>query len=368
MASHDPYEVLGVGKKASDDEIKKAYRKLARDYHPDRNPDDPAAEERFKEVQQAYDTLSDPEKRREYDAGGRFGFGARGFGGAPGGGFGADIGDIFSTLFNRGGAGGGAPEIRGRDLETEVQLTFDQAMRGAEISVTVPKQAVCETCGGNGAKPGTSPKTCPRCGGRGIDSESQGFFSISQPCPQCGGRGEIIEEPCETCGGAGRTLAAQALPGPDTCRGARRHQDPRRRQGRGRAARRAGGRPVRGHPGHAVARVHPAPRRQPRGEGADHVSGGDPGGRRRGADPERIEADPGRAGDPARRGAPAAGRGPAEGGRGRTRRHPLPVRDRRPAGAQPRAARGARRVREDTRRHRPAPGHCCEMHPPGRPR
>jgi molecular chaperone DnaJ len=206
VASRDPYEVLGVAKKASDDEIKKAYRKLARDYHPDRNPDDAAAEDRFKEVQEAYDTLSDPEKRRQYDAGGRFGnFAGRGFGGAQAG-FGADIGDIFSTIFTRGAGGPAQQEIRGRDLETEVQLSFDQAMHGAEISVTVPKQASCQTCGGTGAKPGTMPITCPRCGGRGIDSESQGFFSISQPCPQCGGRGEVIEEPCETCGGAGRTL------------------------------------------------------------------------------------------------------------------------------------------------------------------
>ena len=202
MATRDSYEVLGVSKKATDDEIKKAYRKLARDYHPDRNPGDAAAEERFKEVQGAYDTLSDPEKRREYDAGGRF----ANFGGAAGGGgFPSDIGDIFSTLFNRGGAPG-QQQIRGRDLETEVRLGFDQAMKGAEISVTVPKQATCDTCGGNGAAPGTTPVTCSRCGGRGIDSESQGFFSISQPCPQCGGRGQVIESPCPTCSGSGTTL------------------------------------------------------------------------------------------------------------------------------------------------------------------
>ena len=200
--ARDPYEVLGVSKKASDDEIKSAYRKLARDYHPDRNPDDPSAEERFKEVQGAYDTLSDPEKRSEYDAGGKFaGFGGRGFGG---GGFPSDIGDIFSSIF-RGGGQPGAQEIRGRDLETEVGLTFAQAMHGTEISVTVPKQATCPTCSGTGAQPGTVPVTCPRCGGRGIDSESQGFFSISQPCPQCGGRGQIIEQPCQACQGAGRT-------------------------------------------------------------------------------------------------------------------------------------------------------------------
>ena len=204
MAPRDPYEVLGVGRKATDEEIKKAYRKLARDNHPDRNPDDPAAEERFKEVQGSYDTLSDPEKRREYDAGGRFAnFGGRGAGGT---GFTSDIGDIFSTIFNRGAGGAGPQEIRGRDLETEVRLGFDQAMRGTEMSVTVPKQSMCATCGGSGARPGTAPTVCPRCGGRGIDSESQGFFSISQPCPQCGGRGQVIEDPCATCSGSGTTL------------------------------------------------------------------------------------------------------------------------------------------------------------------
>jgi molecular chaperone DnaJ len=201
--ARDFYEVLGVSKKAPAEEIKRAYRKLARDYHPDRNPDDPKAEERFKEVQEAYDTLSDPEKRKQYDAGGMFaGFGGRG---APGGGFTSDIGDIFSSLFGRRG-GPGQETIHGRDLETEVHLSFDQAMNGTEVAVTVPKQATCATCGGSGARPGTSPTVCPRCGGRGIDSQSQGFFSISQPCPQCGGRGEVIESPCETCAGSGRTL------------------------------------------------------------------------------------------------------------------------------------------------------------------
>jgi molecular chaperone DnaJ len=201
--ARDFYEVLGVGRGASAEELKKAYRKLARDYHPDRNPGDTAAEERFKEVQQAYDTLSDPEKRKQYDAGGMFG----GFGGRAGagqGGFTADIGDIFSTLFRR-----GAPEqqpARGRDLETEVQLSFRQSMDGTEIPVTVPKQATCKTCSGTGARPGTMPVVCPRCDGRGIDSESQGFFSISQPCPQCGGAGQVIEDPCPTCGGSGLTM------------------------------------------------------------------------------------------------------------------------------------------------------------------
>ena len=211
------YKTLGVAKKASDDEIKKAYRKLARQYHPDRNPDDPAAEEKFKEVQGAYDTLSDPEKRKEYDSGGPFaGFGGGGGGpfgpgggAAQAGGFGggADFGDIFSSLFNRGGKGGQpqAQQVRGRDLETEVQLGFDQAVNGSQISVTVPKAGPCPTCRGSGAKPGTGPVTCPRCEGRGIDAQSQGFFSISQPCPQCGGAGQIIEDPCPTCNGSGLT-------------------------------------------------------------------------------------------------------------------------------------------------------------------
>ena len=204
--ARDFYEVLGVGRGASAEEIKKAYRKLAREYHPDRNPDDSEAEQRFKEVQQAYDTLSDAEKRKQYDAGGMFGgFGRRGGTGGPAGGFGADIGDIFSTLFRRGGAGPQQP-TRGRDLETEVQLGFREAIDGTEIPVTVPKQSTCKTCSGTGARPGTMPTTCPRCGGRGIDSESQGFFSISQPCPRCGGSGQVIEDPCPTCAGSGLTM------------------------------------------------------------------------------------------------------------------------------------------------------------------
>jgi molecular chaperone DnaJ len=200
--ARDLYDVLGVTKKASADEIKKAYRKLARQYHPDRNPDDPKAEERFKEVQEAYDTLSDPEKRKQYDAGGVFaGFG-RGAGGGPG--FASDLGDIFSSFFGR-GRGGAPPPVRGRDLETDVHLSFQQAMEGAQVPVIVTKGAACTTCGGTGAAPGTSPIVCPRCGGRGVDSQSQGLFSISQPCPQCGGQGQIIETPCETCGGSGLT-------------------------------------------------------------------------------------------------------------------------------------------------------------------
>ena len=206
--ARNPYDVLGVDKKASAEEIKRAYRKLAREYHPDKNPDDPGAEERFKEVGEAYDVLKDPEKRKQFDAGGIFGgFGrGRGPGGAPGaGGFGVgDVGDIFSTIFGRGR--GGPEPARGRDLETEIRLSFEQAMEGAQSPVTVPKQARCTTCGGDGAAPGTRPVTCPRCEGSGIDAQSQGFFSISHPCPQCGGRGEIVETPCPDCRGSGLTF------------------------------------------------------------------------------------------------------------------------------------------------------------------
>ncbi|HEV2075855.1 MAG TPA: molecular chaperone DnaJ [Thermoleophilaceae bacterium] len=204
----DPYATLGLDRKASDDDIKKAYRRLARENHPDRNPGDEAAEERFKDVQEAYSVLSDPEKRRRFDSGGGV-FGDGGFdpGSFRGGGFGG-IGDILSDLF--GGGGGGRPGAgrqaeRGRDLETEVHVSFDQAMQGAQISVTVPVHAHCQTCGGTGAKPGTNPTVCPRCQGRGVQSEGQGLFSISQPCRECGGTGTRIDTPCETCGGQGRT-------------------------------------------------------------------------------------------------------------------------------------------------------------------
>jgi molecular chaperone DnaJ len=208
MAARDFYEVLGLSKSASAEEIKKAYRELARKWHPDRNPGDSDAEERFKEIQQAYDTLSDPEKRKQYDAGGGFaGFGAGGF---PGGGRGfpggfSDLGDFVSSMFGGRGREAGPRETRGRDLETEVRLSFDQAMHGTQIAVSVPTTVPCPTCGGSGAKPETSPHVCPRCEGTGIDAQSQGLFSISQPCPECGGQGTVIEDPCPTCRGNGVT-------------------------------------------------------------------------------------------------------------------------------------------------------------------
>jgi len=206
-AVRDPYGALGVDRKASAEEIKKAYRKLARQYHPDKNQGDKQAEERFKEVQEAYSILSDPKKRKEYDQGGIFGgFDPGSF--RPGsGGFGG-FGDILSDLFGGGvpGAGGARnrPE-RGRDLETEVHISFDQAVEGAQVPVTVPLAAPCPTCRGTGAKPGTTPSVCSACQGRGVEAESQGLFSISQPCHVCGGTGTEIKDPCATCKGSGQT-------------------------------------------------------------------------------------------------------------------------------------------------------------------
>ena len=207
MPPKDPYATLGVGKGASDEEIKKAYRKLAREYHPDRNSGDKNAEERFKEIQEAYSILSDPEKRKAFDAGGGIFGGAGGFDPSSfrGGNFGG-FGDIISDIFgNRGGAGGAPRPERGRDLETEVHVSFDQAMEGAQVPVSVPLSAPCPTCHGTGAKPGTTPSICSRCQGRGVEAESQGLFSISQPCRQCGGTGTEIKDPCPTCDGTGRT-------------------------------------------------------------------------------------------------------------------------------------------------------------------
>jgi molecular chaperone DnaJ len=215
----DYYKTLGVDKKASADEIKKAYRKLARQYHPDRNPGDKDAEARFKDISQAYDVLGDPDKRKQYDsASGPF----AGTAGGPGfGGFGnfefdgSSMGDILSNLFG-GGAGGAARRARprserGADLEAQVSLSFDQAISGAQVPLQVPMRATCETCRGTGAAPGTTPIVCPRCEGRGIETQGQGMFSISQPCSQCGGAGTIIEHPCPTCHGSGAVRTVKKL-------------------------------------------------------------------------------------------------------------------------------------------------------------
>ncbi len=217
-ARPDYYKILGVGKNASDDEIRKAYRRLARKHHPDRNPGDKQAEEKFKEISQAHDVLSDAEKRKAYDRGsGPFSFNVPG--GFDPGAFGG-VGDILSNLFGgaaggpaggRGGMRAGRPPTRGRDLEAEVSLTFDQAVGGAQVPLAVPTSHPCPTCHGTGAKPGTSPKVCPVCGGRGVEAQSQGIFSISQPCSNCHGSGTVIEDPCRTCGGTGAQRSMRKL-------------------------------------------------------------------------------------------------------------------------------------------------------------
>jgi molecular chaperone DnaJ len=208
-ASRNLYEILGVAKGASADEIKKAYRKLARQYHPDKNPGDKKAEERFKEVQAAYDVLSDPEKRKAYDdygsPDGRVRFGPGGQGVTFDFGEFGDLSDLLGGLF--GGRGRGARQERGRrgtDAEVEVSLSFEDSLKGVETTLPVSLESSCHACGGSGARPGTAPTTCPQCGGRGVVSESQGLFALSSPCPRCRGNGAVIEDPCPTCRGSGR--------------------------------------------------------------------------------------------------------------------------------------------------------------------
>ena len=208
--ARDLYEILGVSKKASADEIKKAYRKLARENHPDANPGDAAAEERFKEIQAAYDVLSDAEKRQQYDQVGPrlFAGGAPGNGGFQWSGDLGDLGDILGGLFGSGG--GTATRARrprgepGRDVEVEVTVSFEDSLRGATIRIPVELETACSACNGSGAEPGTTPVVCPECRGRGVVSESQGLFALSQPCPRCGGNGTVVEKPCRQCKGSGR--------------------------------------------------------------------------------------------------------------------------------------------------------------------
>ncbi len=200
------YEVLGVSKTASPEEIKKAYRKLARLYHPDTNAGDKEAEERFKEIQGAYDVLSEPEKRKQYDAFGS----AEGRGGFPGGGGNVnfDFGDIsdlfggFGDIFNRRQTRERAG--RGADLQVEVSLSFDDSLRGVETQIPVEAETACRECGGSGAQPGSAPQVCPECKGRGVTVESQGMFGLSHTCPRCHGSGTVIERPCPRCQGSGR--------------------------------------------------------------------------------------------------------------------------------------------------------------------
>jgi molecular chaperone DnaJ len=219
----DYYKVLGVAETATPKEITRAYRKLARELHPDANPDDPVAEERFKEVSAAYEVLGNDAKRKEYDevrAMGPVGYGG-GAGGGPGGGFSfnpddlrdmGDLGGLFGNLFGRGRGGGpagttrGAGPQRGADLEAELHLPFREAVDGVTTSVNLMGETACSVCHGSGAKPGTHPVSCPQCGGRGFLDENQGLFSFSQPCPTCAGRGTVVTDPCDNCHGAGVEL------------------------------------------------------------------------------------------------------------------------------------------------------------------
>jgi molecular chaperone DnaJ len=222
MAKRDFYEILGVAKNASDDEIKKAYRKLAMKYHPDRNPDSKGSEDKFKEAKEAYEMLADPQKREAYDRYGHAGVdpnmgGGGGFGGGGAGGFADAFGDIFGDIFGgaaggRGGRGGGGPQVyRGADLRYNLEISLEQAANGFDTTIRVPSWDACEICHGSGAKPGTAPTTCPTCGGHGQVRMQQGFFSIQQTCPKCHGTGKIIPEPCTTCAGAGRIKRNKTL-------------------------------------------------------------------------------------------------------------------------------------------------------------
>ncbi len=216
MSKRDYYEVLGVNRDAGDDEIKKAYRKLAMKFHPDRNPDNKDAEEKFKEAKEAYEMLSDPQKKAAYDRYGHAGVdpsmgagpGAQGFEG----GFADAFGDIFGDLFGGGGGRGGRSNVyRGADLRYNLEITLEEAARGAEKTIRIPTVEECGTCHGSGAKPGTQPKPCPTCNGHGQVRVQQGFFSIQQTCPKCHGSGKIIPDPCRDCGGAGRTKKQKTL-------------------------------------------------------------------------------------------------------------------------------------------------------------
>ncbi len=216
MAKRDYYEVLGVNRDASEDDIKKAYRKLAMKFHPDRNPDNPKAEEQFKEAKEAYEMLSDGQKRSAYDQFGHAGVdqsGGAGMGGAGMGGFADAFSDIFGDIFGAGGGqrGGRSNVYRGADLRYNLEVSLEDAARGTETKIRIPTMAECEGCQGSGARKGTEPKTCPTCNGHGQVRMQQGFFSIQQTCPKCHGTGRYVADPCNTCHGAGRVKQHKTL-------------------------------------------------------------------------------------------------------------------------------------------------------------
>lgn len=215
MAKRDYYEILGVARNASEDDIKKAYRKLAMKYHPDRNQGEAAkaAEEKFKEVKEAYEVLSDPQKRAAYDQYGHAGVdpnmragGADGFAG-----FSEAFGDIFGDIFGAPRGARGRQVYRGSDLSYAMEITLEEAARGKDAQIRIPSWEDCDTCHGSGAKPGTSAKTCPTCHGNGVVQMRQGFFSVQQTCPHCHGTGKIIPEPCPTCRGEGKVKRHKTL-------------------------------------------------------------------------------------------------------------------------------------------------------------
>lgn len=216
MSNQDYYQVLGVAKGASDSDIKKAYRKLAMQYHPDRNPDNKEAEEKFKEVQKAYDILSDPEKRARYDQFGHAGVdpnmgGGGGFGGFGGAG-GFDFGDIFSQMFGGAAGGGGRQQnFQGADLRYDIEITLEEAAAGAKKKITIPTHEECDLCHGSGAKQGTSATTCSTCGGSGVVHVRQVIFQLQQTCPTCHGTGKQIKDPCVKCHGAGLVKTRKTL-------------------------------------------------------------------------------------------------------------------------------------------------------------
>lgn len=227
MAKRDFYEILGVEKGTSQQDLKKAYRKLAMKYHPDRNPGDKDAEAKFKEINEAYEVLTDEQKRAAYDRFGHAGVdpsaGGGGFGGGGAGPNFADIfGDVFGDIFGQGQGGrGGSRSNRGADLRYTLELDLEDAVKGANVEIRIPTLVECETCNGSGAKPGTSPSTCTTCGGIGQIRMQQGFFSVQQTCPACRGNGKIIKDPCGDCHGQGRkekkkTLSVKIPAGVDT--------------------------------------------------------------------------------------------------------------------------------------------------------
>lgn len=215
MAKRDFYEILGLAKNSSDEEIKKAYRKLAMKHHPDRNPDSKGAEDKFKEAKEAYEMLSDPQKREAYDRYGHAGVDPNMGGGGGGGGFADAFGDIFGDIFGQAGAGrggrGGPQVYRGADLRYNLEITLEQAAHGFDTTIRVPSWDSCETCDGSGAKPGTAPITCTTCGGHGQVRMQQGFFSVLQACPKCHGSGKINPSPCNACSGVGKIKRNKTL-------------------------------------------------------------------------------------------------------------------------------------------------------------